>query len=882
MSNKETYVIEQKFTADTDNLVKGTEKAGASVGGLSNHVDKAKIRLSSFVTTGNVVAGAMAFMGYKTVQAVKDFAKYERQLSSLNTLLKVSKSELQKYGEGFLDLAIKTGASKEELASGAYEALSAGVDASNLISFMETAAKGAAAGMTNVTTSVDTLTSTLNAFKISSSESVDVMDKLITIQNNGKVKLGELSTVMGDVGDIANTLNVSLDEVGASLSTITMNGTTASVAGTRIKAMLGELSKEGSTAYVTFNELAGKSFADFIKNGGTLQEALKLMEEHANKTGVSLNNLFSSMEAGQGAMGLTGKNAETYTKALDAMKDSAGELETAYKLASANIEAEWAKLTATINKKWMTLVSTLEEPIKITLQMTRKALGGQSLDEQLDESTAKLFILEKQLAELEAKRNKLQNSGDWRDIGQIQMLNGQITATMKTLSAAKQQYEKLAAEMEKQKKKQKADSGGNNNGGGGGTDKDPAKVGKERLEKIQKAELEHKSKILKIQNETLQDRSNYLTSLKEQYDSGKLTKDEYDKKLEEADILSNEKQSERMKTALAKLKNFYLQVGETLKAQETEKQILEMEVDLKLKTKDIITPDLTELDEFKAQQLEDQKTFHNSQLVNEWEFMAEVGEQRLQGQINQEEFDQSVNDYKANQALLEKQFQIQQLEELRDFLLAKGDAEIEAHYVQRMINEKKKKLADDSKKIDTEKNKWENWSEQYKVDIQEKSADAIMDTYTALAKGQIKDLDAFKQYCKDKIAELLLAKGQEHMAKGISDTAEAVSTIISNPPLSLSKFAGAAQHFAAAAAFGYASGSLSGGSSGSSESSSTSSTSSDSDVSTAESLESESSSEKMTVYVSTEENATARAMIRILEKELNDEFNLSITGQKKA
>lgn len=452
MIGKETFIIEQKLTVDNSGLITGNKEAKKSTGALDGAVGGVTSKLKGMVTPANLAGAAAAYLSYRTVQAVKDFAAYEKQMSSVNTLLKVSRKELTEYGNGLIDVAIKTGTTKEELASGAYEALSAGVDATDLLSFMETAAKGAAAGMTDVTTATDVLTSTINGFKLESSDATDVMDKLITIQNNGKIVLGEMSTVMGDVADISNSLGVNLDNVGAALSTITMSGTPAAQAGTRIKAMFSELAKEGTDASKVFGKITGQSFKEFITEGGNVGEALQEMEKYAKSNGKQMIDLWSSIESGQGAMGLTGENAEAFTKNLDSMKKSAGELETAYQLASATISTEWTKLTGTMNKKWMELVTKMRDPIIVTLQVIRRGLGGETDDDLRSDATKSLSEAESKIAKLAQQEDELQkqikenekNPTWWAEKGWggTESLKVKLANIQETLKKATWEYEK--------------------------------------------------------------------------------------------------------------------------------------------------------------------------------------------------------------------------------------------------------------------------------------------------------------------------------------------------------------------------------------------------------------------------------------------------------
>ena len=65
-----------------------------------------------------------------------------------------------------------------------------------------------------------------------------------------------------------------------------------------VKAMLNELGKTGSQADKALKEIAGKSFKQLMDEGNNLSDVLNLMNEHAHKNGLALNDMFGSVEAG--------------------------------------------------------------------------------------------------------------------------------------------------------------------------------------------------------------------------------------------------------------------------------------------------------------------------------------------------------------------------------------------------------------------------------------------------------------------------------------------------------------------------------------------------------------------------------------------------------
>lgn len=135
---------------------------------------------------------------------------------------------------------------------------------------------------------------------------------------------------MSQVTPIASALGVDFEDVGAALATLTAQGVSTNVAATNMKALFNELSKEGSAASDTFQQIAGKSFPQFIAEGNNVNDALGLMYDHAQDSGLSINNLFGSLQAGQAALLLTGESAKMFAGNIEHMHDAAGATQQAY------------------------------------------------------------------------------------------------------------------------------------------------------------------------------------------------------------------------------------------------------------------------------------------------------------------------------------------------------------------------------------------------------------------------------------------------------------------------------------------------------------------------------------------------------------------------
>jgi hypothetical protein len=80
-----------------------------------------------------------------------------------------------------------------------------------------------------------------------------------------------------------------------------------------------------------------------------VQEALQLLEKHAAGANVGINDLFGSVEAGSGALVLTGRGTAAFTEALATMETAAGATQSAYETMEQGINRQLEKLAADFN-----------------------------------------------------------------------------------------------------------------------------------------------------------------------------------------------------------------------------------------------------------------------------------------------------------------------------------------------------------------------------------------------------------------------------------------------------------------------------------------------------------------------------------------------------
>lgn len=320
--------------------------------GFDRDMDQSESRFSGMgKKIGGVAAAtgaaAAAAIGAAAVKGVGEFTNLERGMNEVFTLMPgMSERAMGAMTDDVRGLASEMGAMPNEVVPALYSAISAGVPPDNVFGFLETANKAAVGGVTDLNTAVDGISSVVNAYGDDVIDAGQASDQMFTAVRLGKTNFEELSGSLFNVLPTASALGVEFGDVTAAIATMTAQGTPTSVATTQMRQAFVELSKDGGQVSDTFQELTGKSFKDFIAEGGNTADALMILSEHAEDTGIGINDLFGSVEAGSAALALTSGDAADFRSNIEEMGDAAGATEGAYDQMDQGIGRSMDKLKA--------------------------------------------------------------------------------------------------------------------------------------------------------------------------------------------------------------------------------------------------------------------------------------------------------------------------------------------------------------------------------------------------------------------------------------------------------------------------------------------------------------------------------------------------------
>lgn len=323
MNNTEKAMLQNQKALEDVNK----EISNSKIDKLAENFDKVSEASGKASDKLKPVSTAIAGLGTASIAASITFEDSMAKVSTIADETEVSYDSMKK---SIIDLSDQTGISANDIADNVYNAISAGQSTADAVNFVTESTKLAKAGFAEAGQSLDILTTILNAYGLEASEVTNVSDILVQTQNKGKTTVAELASSMGKIIPAANSVNVNLEQLGTGYALMTAKGIATAETTTYMNSMLNELSDSGSTVASILKEKTGKSFAELMESGTSLGDAMAIIEQEANNSGLAMSELWSSSEAEKAALVLATDAGQAFNSTLSDMQNSAGATDTAF------------------------------------------------------------------------------------------------------------------------------------------------------------------------------------------------------------------------------------------------------------------------------------------------------------------------------------------------------------------------------------------------------------------------------------------------------------------------------------------------------------------------------------------------------------------------
>lgn len=385
------FIKNDKANEDIDKTSKKAESMAEKVGSAFH---KAGQKITSVGKAIAPVSAGMATALGASVKSASDFTNGMAKMSTLFDTQKVSVSDLSKQ---FINLSNKTGLASTELAEAGYQALSAGVDVNNAVSFVETAGNLAKAGFTSTSTAVDVLTTAMNAYGEQAGTAEEISNKLVRTQNLGKTTVDELASAMGKVIPTASAMGVNIDNLTSGYVMLTKQGIATAEATTYLNSMMNELGDSGTDLGGIIKEKTGMSFQECMQSGMSLAEVLQVTKQYADENGIAYNELWSSAEAGKAGLSILNGGVEEFNNTVGIMAsktDDVGEALNKLETPSVKVKKALNQVKNAGIEFGTTIMSALAPTLeKVTGLIEKATTWFNSLDEKTKQNIATAMAL---------------------------------------------------------------------------------------------------------------------------------------------------------------------------------------------------------------------------------------------------------------------------------------------------------------------------------------------------------------------------------------------------------------------------------------------------------------------------------------------------------
>ena len=286
--------------ANIKGLESGLGKANKSIAGFASNA----ARLGSMLSFG--VTAPLTALGNSAFKAFRDF---ETGMNRVAMVTQASVDEIKMLTSEAKRLGATTRFTATEVAGLQLVLGRKGFDPTAIKDMTGSILELSIATGEDLNLAAQTVSSSINAFQLESSEASRVANTLAQAAANSSIQLSTFATAFGHAGSSANAVGVDLEELSAMMGVLMDNGIKASQSGTGLRKIFMRLNEAGIPFGQTLDRLADGSMS--------LDEAQKLVgTTAANQLLILANNKDKVAE-------LT-EEYKTNTGALKTMSDLAG------------------------------------------------------------------------------------------------------------------------------------------------------------------------------------------------------------------------------------------------------------------------------------------------------------------------------------------------------------------------------------------------------------------------------------------------------------------------------------------------------------------------------------------------------------------------------
>ena len=268
--------LKRKAEQYTNELEQQNKEINKQNSGLQTTGKHSKSLMETVKNIGRYVVMYQALNAIQTgvQKAYETITELDKAFTDIQLVTGDTDAEIQQLSEDYNELAKQMGATTQEVAEGASEWLRQGKSIEETNYLLKSSMTLSKVGAMESAEATELLTSTLNGYKFSAEQAMDVVDKVSAIDMAAATSSEELMTALSRTANSADDAGVSFDKLLAMIGTVSsVTRKSASTIGESFKTIFSRLS----------NVAAGKDIDD---EG----ESLNDVETSLNKMGIALRS----------------------------------------------------------------------------------------------------------------------------------------------------------------------------------------------------------------------------------------------------------------------------------------------------------------------------------------------------------------------------------------------------------------------------------------------------------------------------------------------------------------------------------------------------------------------------------------------------------------
>ncbi|OMH40217.1 phage tail tape measure protein [Desulfurobacterium indicum] len=368
------FKVVDNLTKPIDEMQKAMTGFRKSIEGVREGLDKIQNAGKKMAAMGTAITAPFAGATYLAMN-------FDKAMNEASTLVDMSLQEFRrKYDRQILNLAKELGQSPEQVARAFYQAISSGLDPDKAISFLRQAGKAAIAGVSDIFTATDGLTTALNAWKEFGYTVGQMSDYMFLAVKAGKTTFREIAASIGNVAPIAAKAGVSVQEVLAAMATATTQGATTSEAFNGIRAAIESIMNPTSQAEKWFEKLGVQIDANTLKQKGlkgTLEILSNAIRGYTNDEAEQkkiLAEIFGQVEGLNQVFAITGSGGKKFAEILQMMGKSAGATDKAFKKMAQSASFQFSQMKTSLQVLGISIGTLLLPPLNAMLKTISAAI----------------------------------------------------------------------------------------------------------------------------------------------------------------------------------------------------------------------------------------------------------------------------------------------------------------------------------------------------------------------------------------------------------------------------------------------------------------------------------------------------------------------------